>query len=112
MTHGSIGRFDDEGLLLAFPAQLLYIVLELSVFSREDPGLGYEAVFLRLALDHSGERAKTVVTSHSDHLHLFFITRFVCFFPVNRVERVPPQHSLTSPVFLLLFLYHWWNATS
>lgn len=55
MTHGSVGRFDNKGLLLAFPAQLFDVVLELSVLSGEDPGLGYEAVLLRLALDHSGE---------------------------------------------------------
>lgn len=105
MTHGSIGRFDDEGLLLAFPAQLLYIVLELSVFSREDPGLGYEAVFLRLALDHSGERAKTVVTSHSDHLHLFFITRFVCLFLSSEQSRTCASTTLShvSCVFVVVF---------
>lgn len=53
MTHGSVGRFDNKGLLLAFPAQLFDVVLELCVLSREDPGFGYEAVLLRLALDHS-----------------------------------------------------------
>lgn len=53
MTHGSVGRFDNKGLLLAFPAQLFDVVLELSVLGWEDPGFGYEAVLLRLALDHS-----------------------------------------------------------
>lgn len=56
MSHGSIGWFHNKGLLLAFPAQLLDIVLELSVLSREDPGFGYEAVLLRLALNHSTEK--------------------------------------------------------
>lgn len=56
MTHGSIGRFDNKGLLLALPAQLLDVVLELGVLSGEDPCLGYEAVLLRLALDHSGDK--------------------------------------------------------
>lgn len=55
VTHGSIGWFHNKGLLLAFPAQLLDIVLELSVLGREDPGFGYEAVLLRLALNHSAE---------------------------------------------------------
>lgn len=55
MAHGSVGWFDDKSLLLAFPAQLCDVVLELSVLGREDPGFGYEAVLLRLALDHSTE---------------------------------------------------------
>lgn len=55
VAHGSIGRFHNKGLLLAFPPQLLDVVLELSVFSWEDPGFGYEAVLLGLALDHSGQ---------------------------------------------------------
>lgn len=61
VTHGSIGRFDNKGLLLAFPTQLLDVVLELSVFGREDPGFGYKTVLLRLALDHSGETKKGCV---------------------------------------------------
>lgn len=59
MTHGSIGGFDNKGLLLAFPAQLFDIVLELSVLGGEDPGFGYEAVLLRLALDHSAREEKS-----------------------------------------------------
>lgn len=55
VAHGSIGWFHNKSLLLAFPAQLLDIVLELGVLGREDPGFGYEAVLLRLALNHSTE---------------------------------------------------------
>lgn len=55
VAHGSIGWFHDKSLLLTFPAQLLDVVLELSVLGREDPGFGYEAVLLRLALNHSTE---------------------------------------------------------
>lgn len=55
VAHGSVGWFDDKSLLLAFPAQLCDVVLELSVLGGEDPGFGYEAVLLRLALDHSTE---------------------------------------------------------
>lgn len=58
VAHGSIGWFHDKSLLLTFPAQLLDVVLELSVLGREDPGFGYEAVLLSLALNHSTE-AKT-----------------------------------------------------
>lgn len=57
VTHGSVGRFYDEGLLLAFATQLLDVVLELSVLCGEDPGPGNEVVLLGLALAHS-ERAK------------------------------------------------------
>lgn len=53
VTHGSVGRLYDEGLLLAFPTQLLDVVLELSVLCGEDPGPGYEVVLLGLALAHS-----------------------------------------------------------
>lgn len=53
VTHGSVGRLDDEGLLLAFPPQLLDVVLELGVLCGEDPGPGYEVVLLGLALAHS-----------------------------------------------------------
>lgn len=55
VAHSSIGWFDDKSLLLAFPAQLCDVVLELSVLGGEDPGFGYEAVLLRLALNHSTE---------------------------------------------------------
>lgn len=56
VTHGSIRRFYDKGLLFAFPPQLLHIVLELGVLCGEDPGSGYEVVLLRLALAHSEEK--------------------------------------------------------
>ena len=53
VTHGSIGGLHDERFLLAFPPQLLHVVLELGVLRREDPCFGNKAVFLRLALYHS-----------------------------------------------------------
>lgn len=64
VTHGSVGRFHDEGLLLALPPQLLDVVLELSVLCGEDPSPGYEVVLLGLALAHSGT---TYHVSMSDH---------------------------------------------
>lgn len=60
MTHGSIGRFENKGLQLAFPAQLFDIVLELCILSGEDPGSGCEVVLMRLAPDHSA-RVKELV---------------------------------------------------
>lgn len=64
MAHGSIGWFHNKGLLLAFSAQLLHVVLELSVFGREDPGFRYKAVLLRLALNHSTQ----IKTTKHHHL--------------------------------------------
>ena len=53
VTHGTVSRLHDECLMLALPPQLLHVVLELGVLGREDPGLGYEAILLRLEFNHS-----------------------------------------------------------
>lgn len=71
VAHGSIGWFHNKSLLLTFPAQLLDIVLELGVLGGEDPGFGYEAVLLRLALNHSTETRQT--REHHQHL----VTKFI-----------------------------------
>ena len=68
MAHGAVGGLDDEGLLLAFAPQLLDVVLELGVLGREDPGLGDEAVLLRLALDHpAGGKKPGERGAHGSH---------------------------------------------
>lgn len=53
VTHGAVSRLHDECLLLALSPQLLHVILELGVLRRKDPGLGYEAVLLRLKFNHS-----------------------------------------------------------
>lgn len=72
VAHGSIGWFHNKSLLPTFPAQLLDIVLELGVLGGEDPGFGYEAVLLRLALNHSTGTRHT--REHRQHLRTKFIT--------------------------------------
>lgn len=62
VTHGSVGRFYNKGLLPAFPPQLLDVVLELSVLCGEDPSPGYEVVLLGLALAHSERKEKRKCT--------------------------------------------------
>ncbi len=73
MAHGSIRRLSDERLLLAFSFQLLYIILELCVLGREDPGFGDEAVFLRLTFNHSKERKRILKLMKTKSLSQLFL---------------------------------------
>jgi len=56
VAHGAVGGLDDEGFLPLLAPLLLAVVLELGVLGGEDPGLGDEAVLLRLALDHPARK--------------------------------------------------------
>lgn len=53
MTHCTISWFDYESFLLPFFLQFFHIVLELSVFSREDPRSGDKSIIQRPTLNHS-----------------------------------------------------------
>lgn len=77
MTHGSVGRLDDKRLLLAFPPQLLHVVLKLGVLGGEDPRFGNKAVLLRLALDHSVCREKRKGVGTIRGINIFTVKMFI-----------------------------------